>query len=393
LGGDDQPLQECDDKGHAIAVIGGGFSGAMVLWHLIENASQPLAVYWYDSAPELAAGVAYGCAEAPHLLNVRADKMGALPEKVDGFYEWLLGQGEGEPLATSFQPRQRYATYLQSLLKEALTRATQKNIRVHHQVKHVGSLVELPSVSALVLAMGTPPSRRFTIPNHIRYIADSWRDSWPEDLAAWPATSEIGIIGTALTAVDAILSLQYRGYQGKVIAFSRHGWLPAEHRAFEPLPVWSDLLENPASRSALGLLRIIKKRVKEVQDWRAVIDSLRPIIPALWQNLSVKEQQKFLRKLFSLWNVHRHRMAPEIGETLRRLQSEGRLEIKAMHVEDFLALHQPDLLINCTGPDFDITRQPSPLLKEMLEAGMVEPDALRLGLALDAEGRAVGKAS
>lgn len=375
----------------AVAIIGGGFSGTMALWHLVEKATQPLALYWYESAPKLAAGVAYGCAEAPHLLNVRADKMGALPDKTDGFYEWLCMQGEDDICASSFQPRKRYAEYLQSLLKQALARATQKNIRIYHQVKQVESLAELPSVSALVLAMGTPAPRSFEIPETIRYIADSWRDAWPEDIAAWSLQSHIGIIGTGLTGVDAILSLEHRGYRGKITAFSRHGWLPAEHRSFEPLPAWEDLPEDPASKSVSGLMNLIKTHARNAKDWRAVIDSLRPVTPALWQGLAVKEQQKFLRKCFALWNVHRHRMAPEIGEKLRQLQSEGRLEIRAMCAEDFLASYQPDLLINCTGPDFDISRQPSPLLKEMLETGTVQPDALQLGLALDAEGRAISK--
>ena len=42
-------------------------------------------------------------------------------------------------------------------------------------------------------------------------------------------------------------------------------------------------------------------------NWRQVIDSLRPITPALWRRLETNERERFMRHLRPFWEVHRHR--------------------------------------------------------------------------------------
>ncbi len=372
----------------SVAIIGGGFSGIMVLYHLVRLASHPLHIYWYDAQKIASGGIAYGKAEAPHLLNVRTDKMGAVAGEAEGFYQWLVALCEADEVtASSFQPRIKYKEYLHTLLKETLAIAVIKKVEIFAFQKEITTLSDLPAIEALVLATGTPAPRRFNIPPHIPYIADSWKHPLPYDIAEWPEDSQVGIIGTSLTAIDTILSLKQKGYRGKILAFSRHGWLPAEHQACTTLPVWHELLTAPENLSSYQLFRTIKKRAKIMMDaggdWRSVIDSLRPITPTLWQMLPLKEKRRFLQKLFSLWNVHRHRISPEVGKILRELQASGRLEIIAASLHTILANNTPQLLINCTGPDFDITRNASPLLHEMLANQTIQADELKLGLALE----------
>jgi uncharacterized NAD(P)/FAD-binding protein YdhS len=43
-------------------------------------------------------------------------------------------------------------------------------------------------------------------------------------------------------------------------------------------------------------------------------------------------------------------------------------------------------VINCTGPQGDITRLADPLIQALLARGLISPDPLRLGLALDPQG-------
>ena len=48
-------------------------------------------------------------------------------------------------------------------------------------------------------------------------------------------------------------------------------------------------------------------------DWRSVVDGLRPVTQALWRSLPASERRQFLRRTARLWEVHRHRMAPAVA--------------------------------------------------------------------------------
>src|SRR4029078_4222904 len=58
-------------------------------------------------------------------------------------------------------------------------------------------------------------------------------------------------------------------------------------------------------------------------------DSLTPYGDALWQGLSADDQRRFLRHVRPWWDVHRHRIAPEVAQTLARLVADGSLQISA----------------------------------------------------------------
>ena len=48
-------------------------------------------------------------------------------------------------------------------------------------------------------------------------------------------------------------------------------------------------------------------------------------------------------------------------------------------------------MINCTGPSGDLTRIGDPLLSGLVERGLIQADACRLGLDVRADGRLVGR--
>src|SRR5690606_17647623 len=97
-------------------------------------------------------------------------------------------------------------------------------------------------------------------------------------------------------------------------ALSRRGLLPRAHApvATPPLP-----LRLPRDRSLRQLLRAF--RAQAGGDWRAAIDGLRPHTSALWQGLTVEDRRRFLRHLRPWWEVHRHRLPPELDGRMRDL--------------------------------------------------------------------------
>ncbi|MEA3078947.1 MAG: hypothetical protein QOF05_355, partial [Sphingomonadales bacterium] len=209
------------------------------------------------------------------------------------------------------------------------------------------------------------------------------------------------VVGTGLTMVDLVLSLDAAGHQGRIIALSRRGLIPRAHADFDPAPVDYDQVPG----GLRGMFRWLRRRSAEV-GWRAAIDSLRPYSHPLWQGLAHDEQRRFLRHARPWWDVHRHRIAPEVASIIARMVASGQLEIVAGRVE--AAREASDGIdveyrrrraaqgrtetfayaFNCTGPLHSITRSKDPLLRSLLDAGQVQPDHLGIGLEVTDDCRA-----
>jgi uncharacterized NAD(P)/FAD-binding protein YdhS len=71
-----------------VVIVGSGYSGTMVAVHLA-RAQRGLRVALIDRSKTFGRGVAYGTTDPKHLLNVRADQMGAFPDDIGHFYRWL----------------------------------------------------------------------------------------------------------------------------------------------------------------------------------------------------------------------------------------------------------------------------------------------------------------
>jgi uncharacterized NAD(P)/FAD-binding protein YdhS len=138
------------------------------------------------------------------------------------------------------------------------------------------------------------------------------------------------------------------------------------------------------------------------------VDSLRPYSHSLWQSLDGEQQRRFLRHARPWWDVHRHRIAPDVAGTIARLIAQGRLEIMAGRIisgretEGGLEVEfrrrgasLPQTMsfayaFNCTGPLHSIARTRDPLLRSLFDAGQVRPDHLGMGLEVDERSRAEG---
>jgi len=354
-------------------------------------------------------GVAYSTTEEVHLLNVRAEGMSALAGDPGHFARRFEDEG-GD--SRGFAQRRFFATYLGEILNDAvssgrteLAEATAISAAREADGWKVGfadgSAVE---ADALVLAVGNqePEALRAFADIGARFVGNPWGS---DARAAVDNLARIDgaalIVGTGLTMVDLVLSLDAAGHRGRIVALSRRGLIPRAHADFDPAPVEKDQLPGDLR----AMFRWLRKRSAEV-GWRAAVDSLRPHSHPLWQSLGVDQQRRFLRHARPWWDVHRHRIAPEVAATVARMVADGRLEIVAGRIVSARetrvgieveyrrrrasAVHSMSFGygFNCTGPLHSITRSKDPLLRSLLDHGEVEPDHLGIGLQIDGTCRA-----
>jgi uncharacterized NAD(P)/FAD-binding protein YdhS len=395
------------DREFPVAIVGGGASGTILAAQL---ARRGIASALIDGSGRLGRGVAYSTAEPAHLLNVRADGMSAWAGESDHFARRFEAEG-GTP--RGFAQRRLFGRYLGEILNDAvatgLVEPVQATVLRARREEH-GWRFDLDDGSTLiaaaaVLASGNqePEGLRAFAGASERLIGNPWGAEARAAIEAVAATGDpVLLIGTGLTMVDLVLSLGAAGYGGKILAVSRRGLVPRSHADFEPAPAQQSELPGGNVRS---IWRWLRRRSAEV-GWRAAVDSLRPYSHSLWQGLSEREQRRFLRHARPWWDVHRHRIAPEVASTVAGMVADGRLEIMAGRI---VAAHQTKcgveveirrrgaptkqtfnfaFAFNCTGPLHSMELTRDPLLRSLLDSGAARPDQLGLGLAVDETCRA-----
>jgi uncharacterized NAD(P)/FAD-binding protein YdhS len=104
-----------------IAIIGGGFSGTMVAFHLARlGGPRAVKVLLFEKGPRFARGLAYVTSCDRHLLNVPAGSMSALPDEPSHFLDWLKARDTAAHSGT-FASRRVYGEYLAELARHLLS--------------------------------------------------------------------------------------------------------------------------------------------------------------------------------------------------------------------------------------------------------------------------------
>ncbi|WP_326524497.1 FAD/NAD(P)-binding protein [Sphingomonas sp.] len=391
-----------------VVIIGGGFSGSLLAINLLRHDGPRATLIDRSAAP--GTGLAYGAAHHSHLLNVRAGNMSALPDDPGHLVRWLAARGHAEP-ATAFIPRLLYGDYLREQLDAAAASSRLDvvtgdvvDIDVHGAALADGRRID---GDAVALAVGNLPPHTpdgidpATLPDH-RYVGDPWT---PDLTAGLDDRSTVLILGTGLTMVDVALKLEAEGYRGRIIALSRRGLLPRAHAA--PGAPWKRIDERPRLSPA-ALSQAVRARGIDI-GWRNAVDELRPFTQAMWANATGDERARFLGHLRPWWDVHRHRLAPEVHARIEAMVARGQLQVVAGKIIAAEAT-QPGVrlnlrprgsnaneildltrIINATGPQGDLARTDDPLLRRLHERGLVRPDAAHLGIDVDADTAVIGR--
>ncbi|WP_065259764.1 FAD/NAD(P)-binding protein [Pseudomonas bananamidigenes] len=412
-----------------ILIVGGGLSGTMLAVQLLRlpGRRQILVI---EPRAELGRGEAYSAVELGHTLNGNAARMSVDPDNADDLTRWLTehiaGGGWPEsdqqhvPVSELFPPRGLFGVYVQQRLAEAQQVGAQHGSTVEHVCAEVVDVqtsadsvqLTLSDCQRLqgffaVLATGMFPAAR-TPQMQSSGLNAAALDPW--DVSAMRQLdphSTVLIIGSGLTMVDAVVSLEQAGHRGPIEVFSRHGLLPHVRR--QP-PAWVDFLaEDHTIRTPRQLVRELRRQCKgaiaQGIDWQAPLDTVRAHIGRLWSQASDVQRRQFVRHVRPWWESHHHRSPPLSAELVERLNREGRLRIQAASYKGLESVSGAGVsirirprgeqqtcvvsgtaLINSSGIEYDWRRVDRPLPQQLLSRGLVQPGPLALGIAATVDG-------
>lgn len=401
-----------------IVIAGGGFSGSMTAFHLLNQSEQPLHITIVEPKKKLGLGLAYSTTCGEHLLNVSAAGMSALADDPKHFLHYAVKErGAVEP--EEFLPRMFFGQYVSGLIEGAIEANKQSGLHVFERIEGTVDDAELQadgtfkvtitsdraSSSALkadhiVLALGNLAGKsprwldQLSIDSE-QYLHDPWNK---EAVQAIAKTAPILIIGTGLTAVDKIIELKTSGHTGKIIALSRHGLLPRRHLDKPDLaPVQTSL--DAIEPKALATCKKIREIASKAEHWQSGIDTFRLVTKHWWGELDKPEKLRFMRHLQTYWDVHRHRMAPSIAAHIDAYQTRGELSVIAGSISSMQSKdgkvhvtvkmrrqsqtheHVFERVINCTGPQSKLNAVESELLANLFRRKLIKPDITGAGLA------------
>lgn len=120
-----------------LAIIGGGFTGAVLAIHAIRVSAGALDIVVLEPRAELGRGVAYGTADRSHRLNVPSDRMDIAKAESGSATAWFRARGvlpdpESEDgSGRAYVPRGDYGTYIADRLATALAEAGNR-VRLRH---------------------------------------------------------------------------------------------------------------------------------------------------------------------------------------------------------------------------------------------------------------------
>jgi len=402
---------------NSIAIVGGGISGTLTVLQLIKQCKQPLTVFWFDTQNKYGKGYAYNTFDAEHLLNVRAENMFIFPDEPLHFVNWLQ-QFHPTYNAKDFVPRKLFGEYVLhtfETLKHSNPHITLQLIA--EEVKSINKTTdgfEIKTsrtylVQKVILGLGNflpahPKSQAQEFINSKNYFQNPYNVQLTMQVQQ---QQHVTIIGSGLTMIDIIGSLNRYGYKGKIAVISPHAYIPQAHQE-NPLPSVEPFIDANKSYRLPELVKLVNQQLKKAKKQQlnphSVIDLMRPHLQRLWLQFSLEEKQQFLRHLRHKWGVARHRAPAQSMVVFNDLVASGQLELlkgrisnisfqeKAFDItystaqEPKQTLHT-QLIINCTGPESDYSRLKSPLIQDLVSKQLIAPDPLKYGIDAQKDGQ------
>ena len=407
-----------------VAIIGGGFTGAAIAFHLA-GAEVDADILVFEPRARLGGGLAYGGDDPIHRVNVPASRMSLLPEDEGHFVRWLDATGAlaGDAAARIgsevYPQRREFGRYVHAALRPFVERGAVQHIRDRVvSLRKTGGQwrVEISdgrTFQAQLAAIATthpeaaPPRELESCRGDSRLLLHPLKEG---ALRAVGRDDRVLIVGAGLTAADLVAGLAARGHCGPITMVSRRGLRSRGHPQI-PFPPEGDFASAPAQK-ATELLKRIRRAVAAAntagRSWHPVFDALRAQGSAIWGALAPDARRRVARHLRPYWDAHRFRIAPQIESVLNSKLNDGSLALRRARLgavtrtDSGIAIEHRDLrrgatttqiydrILIATGPAHGDILRSQPFLQALEAQGALTLDATGLGLKTSSEGRAVG---
>jgi uncharacterized NAD(P)/FAD-binding protein YdhS len=399
-----------------VAIVGGGFTGAAVAYHL---ARAGVASLVFEPRARLGGGLAYDDPDPAHRINVPASRMSLDPDDGGQFARWLDASGllEQDPAARAggeaFPARSAFAAYMADMLAPHLKSGAVRHVRDEaaaltpegegwRVVTRAGAAFR---ARAAVIATTHPaaavPRELAGVADHPRLVADALA---PAALAGVGAAERALIVGAGLTGADVVATLDAAGHEGAIVMISRRGLRSLGHpRALHPAE--GDFASEP-SRQASALLARVRRAVRasqaEGRGWHPALEAVREQGQEIWAALTPDARRRIVRHVRPYWDVHRFRLAPQTEATLDARLADGSLTLRKARIRAARAdaggfdvdlgagFERFERIVLATGPAHADTFAAQPYLARLREGASVQLDETGLGLKTSRGGLAIG---
>ncbi|MBB5215504.1 FAD/NAD(P)-binding protein [Parapusillimonas granuli] len=441
-----------------LAVVGGGSTAVSFLAQFVAELDRAdyggaLRVAVFEPLGEVGPGEPYARDLPTNLLNIPAGRMSAYAERRGDFLEWINSRGPEvldrygihEPDAGAFLPRPLFGEYLADVWRKLCARAGELGIRIDRLRARVDGMALDPAGGRLRLetSAGEFQARRAVLCNGnlptVSYAGLQGRKGYfnsPYPVADLVRRvgrdARVGIIGSSLSAIDAIVALKESGHAGPMLAVSRSGRLPAVRSTMAPptpiVPPTAQeitaLVRSPergltledlyaflserlaATGDALDLADILgyggspKEALgREIEasstlprSWQAIAISLNEAIEHAWRLMPDAERRRFHADWRALWMTRRATFPMVNAVKIKRYLDEGGLrihagnsgldihaagdgfEIRLPGAQGGTAVHRVDFVVNATGMSTDVKASRDPLVQSLLARGIAKAD-------------------
>ncbi len=435
-----------------INVIGAGLVGTscviQLLDRILERRLDNVDINIFERAERFGPGFAFSSTSDSSLSNTRAGMMSLLPQDYSHFIAWSRANQERLadefgalfPIAEdSYVPRRLFGIYLEDELASARVRAERAGVVLRFIPSEVVDIHVSPEASVLetaegeryhatdvVFALGNQPTQSFT---HLERHEGYFSSPYPEHLLREriDRNARVLVVGSRLSAIDAVLVLASAGHRNRITVASREGLFPAVrgymdkyHTALNPeavlerirdrgqpplqayfqalhlaleevygRPLPDDFLEPSSEDGRSELQRVFEQTQGDLAHWQKLAVSMIECMETIWPFLSHEERESFLesdyKKLFryiaALPVVNARRLLELF--TCRRLEIQARLQ-SVTHDERsgrFIATYESrspesfDVVINATGTGPSLLKSRWPLVPTLGKRDIFEFNA------------------
>ncbi|KGE13060.1 FAD/NAD(P)-binding protein [Sphingobacterium deserti] len=442
-----------NERSKTIAIIGAGASGTacflqLVLKYIVRQVKQPLSIHIFEKRNEFGEGLAFGTGQEGHLLNTKAGLMGIFPYERMHFVQWM--HQNQEMIAKEFPqvsihpdaypPRMLFGRYVQAMFNQYCEIAKEHGVDVQlvqdevvDATIHRDNRVSLKTGSGrthkanyAILATGNPASNTFQkLAKQKRFFPSPWPSSRILSEIT-DKTARVSIVGSSLTAIDALITLIGNGHEGPISFFSLKGLLPRVQSPTE-IPYIRKVLtlanvrkhvrEKQKSLRLTDLIRMFRSEAEsyreEPLDWAAeeredkdqltlleedialaagkqcllqnILYSLREETYDMWKLLPADQKLLFLKWMKPYFDINRHAMPMENALKIREVLRSGQLTIigntndiewkenRFVLTTEKGESSEADYVINASGPAAIVEKIiDQPLLPRLLKKKYIE---------------------